>query len=75
MNFDGQSPLMPTVVDGIFSVLAIAVIIFHLVVFFLLIKDRRSLSDTIVFGLIVVLVPLAGPAGYLFWRTRRASAL
>ena len=75
MNFDGQSPLMPTVTDGIFSLLAIAAIIFHLVVFFLLLKDQRNLSRTVVFGLIVIFVPLAGPAGYLCWRTQHASAV
>lgn len=45
-----------------------ALITGHLVVLIILLRDRRDLTHTIFFGLIVLYVPVAGPVGYLFWR-------
>ena len=70
MHLDGQSPLAYSVSDGIMTALVSAIIIVHLVVFMVLLRDRRDLIHTIFFGLIVLYFPVAGPVGYVLWRGR-----
>ena len=70
MYLDGQSPLVPSLSDGIMAALAFTVVTTHLVVLINLLRDRRDLTHTIFFGLIVLYVPVAGPIGYLLWRGR-----
>lgn len=70
MHLDRASPLVYSVNDGIMAVLALIIIAMHLIVFVILLRDRRDLKHTIIFGLIVLYIPVAGPIGYLLWRDR-----